>query len=233
MNENFLAVLFVLTIFSPVIYQFTIVIREHKKERQLAVKRLKRLTKISLLSFIPVVIITAILSHTNYLDYEQPITYDKFNDISFENFRGIELFKKTLHGSEKFAYVVTSIDLDIDSDQVTIQSLFYPSRSYVYDKYTNSKELLTHEKYHIKITELFARKAREKVAKMDSLNKKEIKQIVTKVKSEEREYQRKYDYDTYHSYIFHQQKKYEREVDSLLSLLTDYKNPIITFNEKD
>lgn len=233
MNENILAFLFLLIIFSPVIYQLTIVIKEHDKERKLAIRRLKNITRICLLIFIPITISVAIISHTNYLDYESPIPYDRYDEITFKNFRGIELFRKTLYGNERFAYVVTSIDSNLDDSRVTIQALFHPSRSFVYDKYTNSKDLLTHEKYHFKITEIFARKVRKQIANLESVSKEKIKQILSRIRSEEILFQKKYDYDTYHSYIFSEQKKYERRIDSLLSLLADYKNPTIIFNEKD
>ncbi len=233
MSENLTVILFLLVCFLPILYQLVVVIREHKKERKLALKRLKRIVKYSLIIFIPIALSIGILSHTNYLDYERPMTYDKFDQITFENFRGIELFKKSLYGSKEFAYVRTSIDLNFDKNAVTIQLLFYPSRSFVYNKYSNSKELLSHEKYHIKITELYARIAREKVAKLEVLSKNEIKDIIHVVKKDEREFQERYDYDTFHSYVFKEQKKYEREIDSLLSLLADFKNSTIKFNENE
>ncbi len=232
-REDVFIVLFLLVIFSPVIYQLVIVIREHKKERKLAIKRLRKLIKGCLLILIPVSLIIAVLSHTNYLDYEQPISFERFDEITFENFRGIELFKKTLLGSEKFAYVVTSIDFEVKGDEVEVKSLFHPSRSFVYDKYANSKELLTHEKYHFKITELFARKARKQIKNLDLVSKKKVVEIIKQIKTQERAYQQKYDYDTYHSYIFSEQKKYEQKIDSLLSLFANYKKSKIAFNEED
>jgi hypothetical protein len=233
MNENLLAVLFLLVIFSPVIYQLIVVIREHKKERQVALKRFKKFLKYSLIVFVLTASVIGVLSHTNYLDYQSPMTYDEFDDITFENFRGIELFKKTFLGSKEFAYVVTTIDLSIDGNKVTVHSLFHPSRSFVYDQESNSEELLTHEKYHIKITELYARRARKQIAQLQSFSKETIESIVKLERQNEREFQKQYDYDTYHSYIYQQQKKYERTVDSLLSLLDDYKQPTITVYEKD
>ena len=233
MNQNLAAFLFLLVCFSPVLYQLTVVIREHKAERKRAMKRLKRFSIISMLTITPIITSIGILSHTNYLDYESPIAYDRFDEITFENFRGIELFKKTLYGNEKFAYAVTSIEVSFDDNKTTIQSLFYPSRSFVYDKHSNSNELLTHEKYHIKITELYARMARKKVSEMNQFSKAKIKKILKLIEIAEREFQRKYDYDTFHSYVYGEQKKYEREIDSLLSLHAHFKNPIITIDEKD
>jgi hypothetical protein len=233
MNENVLAVLFLLVIFSPVIYQLIVVIREHKKERQVALRRFKRLLLYSTLLFAIGTAIVATLSHTNYLDYQAPMTYDEFDDITFENFRGIELFQKSLNGNRRFAYVVTSIEADFDENNVTVYSLFHPSRSFVYDKDNAGNELLTHEKYHIKITELYARKARKEISQLNSFSKERIKNILKRTWENERDFQQQYDFDTYHSYVYQEQKRYERKVDSLLSLLSDFKNPTITVHEKD
>lgn len=233
MNENLLAVLFVLIVFSPVIYQTVVVIREHKKEREIAIRRFKVFLKYSLIVFLISGSITAVLSHTNYLDYEAPITYDKIDEITFENFRGIELFKKSLYGSKEFAYVVTSIDVECNQNKVTVRSLFHPSRSFVYNQHSSSQELLTHEKYHIKITELFARKMRKEMSQMARFSEEKVRKIVANFNDQERAFQSKYDYDTFHSYVYGEQKKYERKIDSLLSLFYDFEKPTITIYEKD
>ena len=39
--------------------------------------------------------------------------------------------------------------------------------------------------------------------------------------------QKAYDYDTFHSYVFSEQKRYEKEVDSLLTSLIKYERPKI------
>ncbi|WP_176700051.1 hypothetical protein [Roseivirga seohaensis] len=173
----------------------------------------------------------AILNHTNFLNYERPLTFDKYDQITFENFRGLEFFKKSLYGSKRFAYVVTSIESEVDDNYVTVWSLFHPSRSFVYKTNTNSKELLTHEKYHIKITELFARKAKESISQLSSFEREEAEKIIKNAKQEERAFQKEYDYNTFHSYILSEQKRYEKEIDSLLNLLADFKKAKITLND--
>ena len=233
MNDNLIITLAILLLFSPVIHQWYLLLKERKAENKKVSKKLFRLTKYSFLVLIFTSIIFGILSHTNFLNYEKPITYDKFDKITFENFRGLEFFKKSLYGNERFAYVVTSIETEINENSVTVQSLFHPSRSFVYKTNTNSKELLRHEKYHIKITELFSRKAKAKISNLKKINKNKIEGIIREVKMNERAFQKEYDYDTFHSYVFSEQKKYEKEVDSLLTLLKEYKKPKITINEKN
>lgn len=182
------------------------------------------------LSISLVIILT--LSHTNFLNYESPIPYKRINAISFKNFRGLELFKKELYGSKYFAYVVTSIDYEINGDSLSVQSFFHPSQSFVYNKNSSSKELLNHEIYHFKITEIYTREAKKEISEIKTISKAEIKNIIKKIKVREQKFQEKYDYDTFHSYVLKEQTKYEKNVDSLLYLLKNYKNPKIKINEK-
>lgn len=233
MNDYLIIILIVLLYFSPVFYQLYLLLKERKEENKKLLKKLLRFTKYSLLILIFTSIIFGILSHTNYLNYEKPMTFDKYEQITFQNFRGLEFFKKSLYGNERFAYVVTSIDSEIDDNSVTVQSLFYPSRSFVYKKNTNSTELLTHEKYHIKITELFARKAKQELSNLKSFDENIIKGIIRDAKSKERAYQKEYDYNTFHSYVLSEQKRYEKEIDSLLTSLNNYKNPKIIIDDKN
>lgn len=232
MNETLIVILIVLIYFSPVFYQLVIVIKESKKGNKMPLKKLLKFLKYSVLFLLPIVIIFGALSHTNFLNYEKPISYDKFNEITFKNFRGLEFFKKSLYGNKSFAYVVVTIDCEIEDDYAYVNALFHPSRSYVYNSHSNSAELLTHEKYHFKITELFARRARQKITETKSSSPEKIKSIVNQARKAERSFQKKYDFDTFHSYVYSEQKKYQKEVDSLLSLLSKYESPKITFDDK-
>lgn len=231
MNENLLAFLILTAYFSPVLYQIFLAIKEYKIGNKRPLRRLRKFLKYSFIILIPILIIFFTLNRVNYLNYKKPITFDKINEISFEDFRGFEFFKKSLYGNERFAYIVTSIESDINDKNVTVQSFFHPARSYVYNTHAYSKELLSHELYHFKITELFVRKAKKKISELEKYNKEAVEDIILNVKIEMRDYQRSYDYDTFHSYVLREQKKYERTVDSLLHLLTEYKNPKISINE--
>lgn len=233
MNENLVITLILLLYFSPVFYQLALVIKESKSGNRIPLKKFLKFTKYTFLILIPILIVFAAISHTNYLNYEKPLTFDKYEQITFENFRGLEFFKKSLYGSERFAYVVTSIESEIDTDSVKVTSLFHPSRSFVYNKNTNSKELLSHEKYHIKITELFVRKAKQKIASLDTFKEDKIDGIIKSTRKEEKEFQSEYDYNTFHSYVLSEQKRYEKEVDSLLTLLNEYENPKIKIYDKN
>lgn len=233
MNENLIATLILLLYFSPVFYQLILVIKESKRGNRIPLKKFLKFTKYSFLVLIPILILFAVLNHTNYLNYEKPLTFDKYEQITFENFRGLELLKKSLYGNEKFAYVVTTIESKIHENSVEVKSLFHPSRSFVYNKHTNSKELLSHEKYHIKISELFVRKAKQKIANLKTFKENKIEEIIQNTRKEERKYQKEYDYNTFHSYVLSEQKRYEKQVDSLLTLLSEFKKPKIIIHDKN
>lgn len=177
--------------------------------------------------FLLAIVFFVALIRINFLDYEKPIPYARIKQISFENFRGLEFFQKSLYGNKSFAYVYTSIDYKFEGDSVYVQSFFHPSRSYVYNNKVYSKELLVHEMYHFKITELYSRLAKQRISECKHPTEEAIENIISLVKKEENDFQIRYDDDTFHSYVLFQQKKYEKEVDSLLALYENYKKPKI------
>lgn len=227
MSDILIIILFLVFYFSPIFYQLVIVVKENKRGNKVPLKKLKKFLKYSLLVLTPFVIAFVILINVNFLDYEKPITYDKVEEITFKNFRGLEFFKKSLYGNNRFAYVYVTLESKIDNDGVMVTSLFHPSRSFVYNSHSNSKELLTHELYHFKITELYARKIKKAISKLKNPTDTEVRATIIKNKKLERKFQKQYDYDTFHSYVFGEQKKYEKTVDSLLNLLSKYKEPRI------
>jgi hypothetical protein len=184
---------------------------------------LKKVLLFNLILLFIGIISLLILSHTNYLDYEKPIPFTEYKRIGFKNFRGIELFKKEFNGSKYFAYVVTSIELNKKNN--TVEAYFHPSKSFVYNKKSSSIDLLTHELYHFKITEIFARKTRKEIIEKNITNFEEKERILNKNLIDEDDFQKKYDFETYHSYVFSKQKEFERRIDSLLLTLEIYKNP--------
>lgn len=230
MSSDEITVTIVGAIYIPIlIFYFLIFI----KKIEMPNFNFRRLLKFNLFSFLIIGLIVSLLSHTNYLNYESPIPYKNIDKITFKNFRGLELFKKELFGSKYFAYVVTSIECKKNEGSVFIEAYFHPSRSFVYNQNTNSDDLLTHELYHFKITEVFARKGRKKISELKKFNYDEVEEIIRKTRLEERKFQEKYDYDTFHSYVYKEQKNYERKIDSLLYLLKEFENPKINLNEKN
>lgn len=173
-----------------------------------------------------------ILTKINYFNYDSPKRYDKIDEITFSDFKGLEFFQKSLYGSEQFAYIKTTIDYGFENDSVRIESLFHPSSSYVYNNNVFSKELLAHELYHFKITELYVRMTKKNISELKKTNQTEIENLINEMKIKERQFQKKYDNDTFHSYVLSEQKKYENNVDSLLNLNDNFINPKVYINEK-
>lgn len=233
MNENLIVFIFILIYFSPVYYHLYLAIKESKRGNRKYLQKIKKSLKWSFLILLTVTGVIAIFSHTNYLDYEKPIPYDKVEKITFEDFRGIELFKRSLYGNERFAYVHTSIKTEFQSDSLLIQSLFHPSRSFVYKKNNNSQELLSHEIFHFKITELFVRKIKQRISDIENPSDEQIIKIIDDFRSREVNFQQRYDYDTFHSYVYGEQKRYEKLIDSSLNSLKNYIKPKIYIDEID
>lgn len=190
-------------------------------------KVLKKIIIVLIILFIGFVTLIKV----NFLDYERPKKYNEIDEITFANFRGLEFFQKTLYGNKHFAYIKTTIDFEIENDSIRIESFFHPSSSFVYNKNVYSKDLLTHELYHFKITELYTRIAKKRISELQNPSKQKIKEIINNIKIEEQNYQYKYDDDTFHSYVLGEQKKYEKTIDSLLNLYNSFKNPKIKINE--
>lgn len=217
------------------IYSFILLltILIHLKKIVIPKVSFRKILKINLFVFLIVSILTLSLNYINFLDYEKPIPYKEVERISFENFRGFEFFKKELYGNKHFAYVYTTINLDAFNDEaLEINSYFHPSRSFVYDKKSRSSDLLTHEIYHFKITEIFARKVRKEIILNNIRDKSKIEEIISKNIILENKFQKEYDYDTFHSYVLKEQKKYEKTIDSILNSLNKYKNSNIKLYEK-
>lgn len=224
-----ITVIIISVIYLPLII-LTILV--HLKKIKIPKVSFKKVIKINLLLIFIITIAILIINHINFLDYEKPISYKEIDRITFKNFRGLNLFKKELYGEKNFAYVYTTIDCSYTKDSMEIGAVFHPSRSYVYDKKSNSVDLLTHELYHFKITEIFARKIRKEIVQKKITDKDEIKRILDKNILLEDEFQKKYDYDTFHSYVYKEQKKYEKVIDSTLNNLNDFKDLKIRFYEK-
>jgi len=227
-SEKFTLIIFG-TIYLSIIV-FTILV--HLKKIVIPKVSFKKILKINLLVSFFILVILFSLNYVNFIDYEKPIPYKEIKRISFKNFRGFEFFKKELYGNRYFAYVYTSIDYEIKKDSIDINAYFHPSKSFVYDKESKSNDLLTHEIYHFKITEIYARKIRKEVIENRINNKNQVDEIISKNLILENEFQEKYDYDTFHSYVLKEQKKYEQIVDSTLNSLNNYKDSKIKFYEK-
>lgn len=231
MKGNTPAIIILIILFSPILFQIVVVFKQVRL-RKLSMKGFRSfLKKVALLTIVGSIVVLT-LNHTNFLNYRSPIPFSKIDSITFEDFRGLEFFRKKHNGNPRYAYIVTSIKSEIKENEVHIESFFHPSRSYVYNNNVYSGELLNHELYHFRITELFARMVRKEVSQEAGVSKDDIKSILKKNERKEQTYQAKYDSDSYHSYVLKEQKRYETEIDSLISSLHEFSQPIILRNVK-
>jgi hypothetical protein len=195
--------------------------------------RIKRLwTKLNYSVFILGIttVTAAILLNVNILSYRAPMPFSQIDTITLKDFRGFKVPNQTLDGSAEFAFITTSIECDRDHKAVTVTSYFHPARSYVFNDRIVDPSLLRHELYHFRVTELFARKCRKELLDFTQVpSDDEIDAIVESNWSDEREMQYRYDDDSYHGYIMKEQKRWEKEIDSLLTLMIEYKTPIVRY----
>lgn len=227
MKNNYHIIVLLVILYSPILFDLINFFRKASLG-QIPKKRVRRyLVRLFAILFVSAGIVLS-LNRVNYLNYESPIPFSRYDEIDFQNFRGLEFFRKSLHGNPRFAYVYTSIATDIEDDVVYVESFFHPSRSYVYNRNSYSKELLRHELYHFRITELYGRRIRKNLSLVSNNDRDKIESIIVNLKREERVYQLRYDSDSYHSYVSKEQKKYEHEIDSLISSLHDYSSTKIT-----
>jgi len=176
-----------------------------------------------------ILLLTAILFDVNYLDYNNPIPFDKCQTITLYDFKGLKRPGNTLDGSHKFAYIKTSRKINYLGDGVIrITAYFHPSRSYVFNQYTRSPDLLRHELYHFFITEYFTRLLRRDIqAYQGEITHRIIRDLDKKYILLENEMQWQYDEESYHSYVLQAQKNWETSLDNKLLSLADFSNPLL------
>jgi len=176
----------------------------------------------------------AIAFDINYLNYSRPIPYSQLQKIRFSDFRALRKPGMTLNGVNEFAYIKTNrIIRNLNNGDVEITTYFHPSRSYVFENNIRDRDLLTHELYHFHISEYFTRLLRKEILESpDNISNKMIARLNKKYYELENEMQLKYDEDTYHSYVMHEQKNWEIRTDSLLRSLADFSSPLIGVRSK-
>jgi lipopolysaccharide export LptBFGC system permease protein LptF len=95
---------------------------------------------------------------------------------------------------------------------ITIKTFFDKNKSWVKDR---TDELLAHEQLHFDITELWARKFRQKISgKTFSFKtfQKELKAIQSEIYKGSKDMQTDYDKETQHSIVVASQKKWEKKI---------------------
>lgn len=171
----------------------------------------------------------AVLFDFNYLRYESPIPYSRWTEITFADFRGLKRPNQTLDGQKDFAFIESELNVRKKDNTIIATTYFHPSRSYVYNKDIEFGNLLTHEIYHLHITEYSARLLRKEITNaIKPVSDERLEAIKSKFLLLGDSLQFQYDDQTYHSYLVGKQMYWQHQVDSCLESLKDFENPILT-----
>jgi hypothetical protein len=180
-----------------------------------------------------ILLLTAALFDVNYIGYRSLIPFDKWKTITFYDFKGLKRPGKTLAGVSEFAYIKTSREIYYTGNGlIRVTAYFHPSRSYVFNQYIRNSDLLRHELYHFHITEYFTRLLRREIRKYNGRTTRGIiADLNKKYYRLENAMQRQYDEESYHSYVLHEQKKWETFLDNELLSLADFSDPVLRFRK--
>jgi hypothetical protein len=175
-------------------------------------------------------IVVSILFHINIFRYSSPIPFAEIDKITLKDFKGYRKPNQTMDGIKEFAFITTSIDWNKNDRYLEVQALFHPARSYVFNDRIVDRFLLKHELYHFRITELFARESRKELSKQKQVPSNDvIIEALNANQESEDNMQYRYDEECYHGYLMKEQRRWEKQIDSLLNLLADYKTPIVQY----
>ena len=197
---------------------------------EIKIQRLKSKINTTVLILGSTMLVVSVLFHINILRYSSPIPFAKIDRITLKDFKGYRKPYQTLDGQKKFAFITTSITWEKTGDGVEVQAAFHPARSYVYNDKIVDRFLLKHELFHFRITEIFARKCRQELSRREgSPSDDAISEVIAFYEESETEMQLRYDEETYHGYLMKEQKRWEKNVDSLLNSLVEYKSPAVRY----
>ena len=124
-----------------------------------------------------------------------------------------------------FSYSIKKTSVRVMSFQAQIYAHFYPEKSWYKPNHADN-HILSHEQYHFNITELFARKFRQRVAQVEVSQSLSIKldQIHQDINMELSEFQELYDAETNYSRNFEQQVIWQKRIDEALENSSKFKS---------
>ena len=176
---------------------------------------------------------SSVCFHVNIFSYRKPVPFEQIKSITFKDFTGFKRPFETLDGMSEFAFITTKINWRRNHDSIEVEALFYPARSYVFNNSADDRLLLNHELYHFRITEYAARVIRKEIAAATgSISDKEIREIFDRNVDKADAMQTAYDEESYHGYVLKRQKKWEMEIDSLLSLHREFESTKIPLSPR-
>jgi len=124
-----------------------------------------------------------------------------------------------------FGYSVKTSGERIVSFSTTVESHFYPNKSW-YLKDKSNIHILGHEQLHFDITELYARKFRQQLGKLEVNQnvKEQMNKLHIAIDEAVNETQKRYDLQTNHSMNVEKQKEWEVFIEKELKGLDEFKS---------
>lgn len=124
-----------------------------------------------------------------------------------------------------FGYSVKTSGKRIMDFSTTVEAHFYPNKSW-YLKEKSNVHILEHEQLHFDITELYARKFRQQLTKLEVNQnvKAQMERLHTAINEAVNETQRRYDKQTKHSMNIEKQNEWEAFIKKELKGLDQFKS---------
>ncbi len=122
-----------------------------------------------------------------------------------------------------FSFSIKQSNIRVISFTTQVYAYFYPNESWYKPEQAND-HVLKHEQLHFDITELYARKFRQRISKLKISNtiRKTLKALQEIINKELDQMQQQYDRETSHSRNAEAQKKWEKYIASELNKLSKY-----------
>jgi hypothetical protein len=176
--------------------------------------------------FVTIFIVTCLTISCNFQflkGNKDNVYWDKNRPLKWSDFKGKVPQKKTV-GVASMCYNISFFILPNNSIQV--KNCFIKSKSWVKEGFMNEKNLV-HEQYHFNLAEVYARKMREEMSKINFPSTKNVQDVFNKYAEEHEIQQSLYDKETFHSQNHNAQIRWQNEIDSLLNDLISYEEEIV------
>jgi len=153
----------------------------------------------------------------SFLSSENQFSWDKNRKLTWSDFKGKPVKN---HSAAALTYTDIQINASLIDGQlkVEVKNYFDPKLSWTKNK--ESSSLLAHEQLHFDITELYTRIIRKRLNEIiseESIRNGTINKESSKLLTEWKEFQLKYDSETKHGILTNKQKEWEQKVQALLS----------------
>ncbi|WP_299103367.1 DUF922 domain-containing protein [uncultured Winogradskyella sp.] len=160
---------------------------------------------------------------------EDTMTWDENNKLTWADFKASpdsdsDAVALTASGIT-FGFGVKTSGKRIVEFSTTVESHFYPNKSW-YKKAQSDAHILGHEQLHFDLTELYSRKLRQEISKLQVNQnvKKQLNRLHEDINLKLSAAQAKYDRETQHSINAVKQREWANYVEKELKNLKDYKS---------